>query len=45
MERITFENLRNLTLVGHLYPSTSESIIIMCHGFMQEIVEKGYLTE
>lgn len=41
MERITFKNSRNLTLVGHLYPSTSESIIIMCHGFMSSKYSKG----
>lgn len=41
MERVTFKNSRNLTLVGHLYPSTSESIIVMCHGFMSSKYSKG----
>lgn len=41
MERVTFKNSRKLTLVGHLYPSTSESIIIMCHGFMSSKYSKG----
>lgn len=41
MERVAFRNSRNLNLVGHLYPSTSESIIIMCHGFMSNKHSKG----
>lgn len=41
MERISFKNSRSLTLVGHLYPSTSKSIIIMCHGFMSSKYSKG----
>lgn len=41
MERVRFKNSRNLNLVGHLYPSTSESIIIMCHGFMSNKHSKG----
>lgn len=41
MERVTFKNSRNLTLVGHLYPSTSESIIVMCHGFMSNKYSRG----
>lgn len=41
MERVRFKNSRNLNLVGHLYPSTSESIIIMCHGFMSNKYSKG----
>lgn len=41
MERVTFKNTRNLTLVGNLYPSTSKSIIIMCHGFMSNKHSKG----
>lgn len=41
MERVTFKNSRDLTLVGNLYPSTSKSIIIMCHGFMSNKHSKG----
>lgn len=41
LERVTFKNSRNLTLVGNLYPSTSESIIILCHGFMSDKYSKG----
>ena len=41
MERVTFKNSRNLTLVGNLYSSTSESIIVMCHGFMSDKHSKG----
>jgi pimeloyl-ACP methyl ester carboxylesterase len=41
MERVTFKNSRNLTLVGNLYPSVSKSIIIMCHGFMSSKCSKG----
>ena len=33
MELVTFTNSNNLTLVGNLYPSVSDAIIIMCHGF------------
>ena len=33
MERVTFTNSNNLTLVGKFYPAASNSIIIMCHGF------------
>lgn len=41
MERVTFKNSRNLNIVGNLYPSTSESIIIMCHGFMSDKHSRG----
>ncbi len=41
MERVEFKNSRNLTIVGNLYPSTSKSIIIMCHGFMSNKHSKG----
>lgn len=41
MERVTFKNLRNLKLVGNLYPSNSKSIIIMCHGFMSNKYSRG----
>lgn len=41
MERVSFKNSRGLNLVGHLYPSTTKSIIIMCHGFMSNKYSKG----
>ncbi len=41
MERVTFKNSRNLTLVGNLYPSISNSIILMCHGFTSNKYSKG----
>lgn len=41
MERVTFTNSNNLTLVGNLYPSVSDAIIIMCHGFTSNKYSKG----
>lgn len=41
MERVTFTNSEDLTLVGNLYPSVSNSIIIMCHGFISNKYSKG----
>lgn len=41
MERVSFKNSRGLNLVGHLYPSTTKAIIIMCHGFMSNKYSKG----
>jgi pimeloyl-ACP methyl ester carboxylesterase len=41
VERVTFTNSKNLTLVGNLYPSVSDSIIIMCHGFISNKYSKG----
>jgi alpha-beta hydrolase superfamily lysophospholipase len=41
MERVIFANSKNLTLVGNLYPSVSDSIIIMCHGFTSNKYSKG----
>lgn len=41
MERVTFTNSKNLTLVGNLYPSVSDSIIIMCHGFTSNKYSNG----
>lgn len=41
MKRVTFKNSRNLTLVGNLYESTTDSIIIMCHGFMSNKYSRG----
>ncbi|SEN14435.1 alpha/beta hydrolase [Lihuaxuella thermophila] len=41
MERVTFKNSRNLTLAGHLYRSSSASMIIMCHGFTSDKSSQG----
>lgn len=41
MERVTFKNSRNLTLVGNLYPANSNAIIIMCHGFCSDKNSRG----
>ena len=41
MERVTFKNSRNLTLVGNLYPAVSDKIIIMCHGFCSDKNSRG----
>ena len=41
IERVIFTNSKNLTLVGNLYPSDSDSIIIMCHGFTSNKYSKG----
>lgn len=41
MERITFSNPRNKTLVGHLYPHASDTVIILVHGFTGDKSEWG----
>lgn len=41
MKRVTFTNSRNLKLVGNLYSIDSESVIIMCHGFISSKYSKG----
>ena len=41
MERVIFTNSKELTLVGNFYPSVSDSIIIMCHGFISNKYSKG----
>lgn len=41
MKRVTFKNSRGLTLVGHLYTSESDSVIIMSHGFTGDKSEWG----
>lgn len=41
MERVVFTNSKNLTIVGNLYPSFSDSIIIMCHGFLSNKYSRG----
>jgi len=45
MERVTFTNSRGLTLVGHLYPSDSQSIILLTHGFTGDKSEWGRLDK
>lgn len=41
MEKVTFRNSRNHTLVGNLYHALSKSIIIMCHGFTSDKSSRG----
>jgi pimeloyl-ACP methyl ester carboxylesterase len=41
MQKVTFKNSRNLTLVGNLYPTSLETIIIMCHGFTSDKSSRG----
>lgn len=41
MEKVTFQNSRNLTLVGNLYKSSAQSVIIMCHGFTSDKSSRG----
>ncbi|UFJ41662.1 alpha/beta hydrolase [Brevibacillus humidisoli] len=41
MERVTFTNSRNGTLVGNLYPSLTQTMIIMCHGFISDKSSRG----
>jgi pimeloyl-ACP methyl ester carboxylesterase len=41
MERIKIKNSRNLFLVGNLYLASTESIIIMCHGFASDQNSQG----
>lgn len=41
MERVIFKNSKKLTLVGNLYPTDNDSIIIMCHGFTSNKYSKG----
>ncbi|WP_028776113.1 alpha/beta hydrolase [Shimazuella kribbensis] len=41
MQKVTFKNSRNLTLVGNFYPSSPEYIIIMCHGFTSDKSSRG----
>ncbi|MGH6880668.1 MAG: alpha/beta hydrolase, partial [Hypericibacter sp.] len=36
MERLTFRNSRDLTLVGDLYPAAGDAAVIMAHGFMND---------
>lgn len=41
MERVTFKNSRDLTLVGQLSRATSQSVIILCHGFTSDKSSRG----
>lgn len=41
MKRMIFKNSRSLNLVGHLYVSSPQSIIIMCHGFTSDKSSAG----
>lgn len=41
MEKITFNNGRGLNLSGNLLRSESETIIIMCHGFLSDKSSRG----
>lgn len=41
MERVTFANSRNLQLVGHFYPASPHSVILMCHGFTSDKSSRG----
>ena len=41
MEQIEFKNSRGLTLVGELYPSDSNTVIVMAHGLTGDKHEGG----
>lgn len=41
MEKVSFKNSRNLTLMGNLHRAPSRSIIIMCHGFTSDKSSRG----
>jgi pimeloyl-ACP methyl ester carboxylesterase len=41
MEKITIKNSRNQNLVGEFYPSSSNSVVIMVHGFTGDKSEFG----
>lgn len=41
MEQVTFTNSRNLKLVGNLYATNSESIVIFAHGFLSDKNSRG----
>ena len=41
MERLIFKNTRDLSLVGNLYSTDSNRIIIMAHGFMNNKSSQG----
>jgi alpha-beta hydrolase superfamily lysophospholipase len=41
MERVTFKNSRNLTLVGNLHSTPSKSAIVLAHGFTSDKSSDG----
>jgi pimeloyl-ACP methyl ester carboxylesterase len=41
MERVTFRNSRNLTLVGNLHSAPSKSAIVLAHGFTSDKSSDG----
>lgn len=41
VEKVIFSNSRGLKLVGHLYAVGSDTVIIMCHGFLSNKDSKG----
>jgi len=41
LKRITFQNSRGLTIVGHLYPESSEKIVIMSPGSCSDKSSQG----
>ena len=45
MERVIFKNSRNQSLVGHLYTSKSNSIVIMLHALANDKSERGKLDK
>lgn len=45
MERVIFQNSRNLNLIGNLYTSPSKSIIVFSHGFTSDKTASGKYTK
>ena len=45
MKRVTFQNSRSLSLVGHLYSSKSRSIVILSHALANDKSERGKLDK
>lgn len=41
MQRVTFLNSRQLTLVGHLFPADSAAVVVMAHGFTSDKSSRG----
>lgn len=41
MQRVTFKNSNNLTLVGNLFPTSSKSIVILSHALANDKSERG----
>ncbi|MBA3813314.1 MAG: hypothetical protein H0X26_02290 [Alphaproteobacteria bacterium] len=40
-KRITFQNSRGLTLVGHFYPASSDKIVVIAPGFCSDKFSQG----